>query len=355
MPGEAVMLECYGDDIEALADEAGDFDPGSKEDTDAWWLRQWQRVAQRLGWSQSLEQAVAAAKQSGGNIVGLRVAPLNAFNRWVRDRRSVVEGPWDAAALARVRHDCVVAFRARPNTWLAEAPAWDLPHGACTGQTRAFASTARPSYYRRGEGTTPRDPGCRWEGEVRLSFGLFPYVSGRLGPVADGLSWTPVDQWRPASEAMRMAAELWEPTGNARQDARLVADHWRDFVEATRRMLEGLPDKPTTPGGVYRVGARLAVHLGSEAATVLPGPRGPLAVSAYNYVVERFAAFFACRRSILTHFSTLSIAAKNALRANPDPCVGSFTAPAPGGRPGSGPGVIKTPRPSLGVGGGIKG
>lgn len=324
-----MTLDCYGDEIVTLADLAGSFDPASKTSTDTWWVGEWEKVARRLGWSQTLEKAVVAAKQSQGDIVGLRSAPHNAFNQWFSAREAVFIGDWDDSLVARVRHEAVLAFRNRPNTWMAVAPSWDTPYGACASGVRAFASTQRPSYFRAGEGATPRGPGCVWEGQVRLCFGAFPYVSGRMGVVADGLTWTGVKNWRPAQEAMRICSEFWEPAGNARQDAREVVKHWAEFRTATASVVDGLPETPTSPGAPYRMGLRVAVHLGSEESLVFPGPRGPLAASAYNYVVERYAAFFACRRSILENFSSLSGAVQNSLRANPDPCVEPFTTPAP--------------------------
>lgn len=54
--GALVMtdLSCYGPDIEALADLAGDFDLRSPVDTRAWYRQTWTSIAEVLGFSQQL-------------------------------------------------------------------------------------------------------------------------------------------------------------------------------------------------------------------------------------------------------------------------------------------------------------
>ncbi len=47
-------LSCYGPDIEALADLAGDFDLRSPVDTRAWYRQTWTSIAEVLGFSQQL-------------------------------------------------------------------------------------------------------------------------------------------------------------------------------------------------------------------------------------------------------------------------------------------------------------
>lgn len=328
-----MILECYGDEIVMLADLAGRFDAADKDSTEGWWLDQWSRVARRLGWSQSLDAKVSLAKQTGGGFIGVRNAPLAAFREWHKDRPPVMVGPWDSTTLSRVRHECVQTIRNTPNVWMAETPAYALPFRACANKQRAFAATESPSYFRRGEGVTPRGPDCEWEGAVRISFGTWPYVTGRLGRVADGLTWLSSDEWTPAVLAMQTCSELWEPAGNANQDARLVVQHWAEFRSATAALIDAMPEEPRRAGDPYRLGYRVAVHLGSEDATVLVGPRGPLSVGAYNYVVERFAAFFACRRSILESFTALPANVQQLLRSNPDPCLEPFLAPVPPKQP----------------------
>jgi hypothetical protein len=55
-------LTCYGDDIEALADLAGDFDLRSPVDTRAG-TREWEAIAEPLGFAQQLAGELAATRR----------------------------------------------------------------------------------------------------------------------------------------------------------------------------------------------------------------------------------------------------------------------------------------------------
>jgi hypothetical protein len=55
-------LTCYGDDIKALADLAGDFELRSPMDATTWYRREWQAIADVLGFAQQLAAMPTAAR-----------------------------------------------------------------------------------------------------------------------------------------------------------------------------------------------------------------------------------------------------------------------------------------------------
>ena len=55
-------------------------------------------------------------------------------------------------------------------------------------------------------------------------------------------------------------------------------------------------------------------------------PLGPLAANAHNYVIRRYAAFFALRRSLLLNASRLTSDQTSAVAGNPDPCLRPYAA-----------------------------
>lgn len=351
-------LDCYGDTIESLADLSGTFDLASLQSYRKWWLDQWSRIAARLGFSKEFEQAMTGVLQY--DLGSVEAEPLNAFGRFAEARANdvAVAGPWNAKLLARIRAESILAFKnQKTGIFDAVLSSWDLPAGGCAGQYRAFQSTAAPSYLRDQEGTTPRTPTCEWKGNVRIAFGLFPWYAGSLAPAPEGLAWARDGDHHPARDAMALCQGFMIPLQNAREDARRVMELYDRFIERTRPVIEGLPDSSTRPGAIYRDGRRLAVHMGvgSEAQAVVIGPRGPIGVQAYNYAIERFAAFFALRRQLMEQFSHAPAAVQDALRSNPDPCLGPFVTPAPKPKPST-PGGIKPkpPQPKPGSPGGIK-
>ena len=67
------VLICYGDDIRALADTAGDFDASSSEDAARWYRMQWARVSQALHWNRALPAL-------DGDFASMEATALEAFD-----------------------------------------------------------------------------------------------------------------------------------------------------------------------------------------------------------------------------------------------------------------------------------
>lgn len=324
-------LDCYGDTIEALADMSGGFDLASADSYRSWSLREWGRVAHRIGFAKDFQRAMVGVNAGMGSIT---TAPLNAFGRWAASRADelAVAGPWNSKLVARIRAESILAFKNQPTIFDAAIASWDLPGGACAGRYPVFLSTAAPSYFRDQNGITLRSVSCEWRANVRIAFGLFPWYAGSLAPAAEGLSWTRADQHNPARDAMRLCVSFFtNPVSNAREDARRVMEMYDRFLVRTRDVIESLPESSTRPGAVYRKGRRLAVYMGGgkEAYAVVLGPRGPIGVHAYNYALERFAAFFSLRRQLMLQFASAPTSVQDALRANADPCLGAYVTPKP--------------------------
>ncbi len=320
------VLDCYGRHVGALAALGGSFNPADWASLSAWWLRQWSLMAERMGWRVEFARAVSDAGSDKGALIAAPVAAFRKWHKW-RAPQFVVSGSWDNDQLARVRFDVVQALRDRAGTWRVEAPSYDLPYGACAGKFRVLPSSARPTYFDDGlDEPTPRGATCEWSGNVRMYFGTWPWCHGRLDPFADGLAWTFTNA---AVLALRTAASCFDPHQNARIDARVVDEHWLRFRERTNAATRALPLAPQGPGAVYRDGFLLRVHLGAPERAVIQGARGPIGVAAYNHVVERVAAFWACRRAILLRYHQLDDSIRASLKANPDPCARAATKPRP--------------------------
>ena len=157
-----------------------------------------------------------------------------------------------------------------------------------------------------------------------LHLGTFPWVySTRLENVGPGMRW-PWLGTGPALEGLQFAVSMLEPRSNLQQDARQVAAIVRHFSKHTAPLLARLPvyqPGRAVPGGLYRQGGLLHVHQGSLHVAGLDGPRGRIAASAYNYIVRRFAAFFAVRRATLRALPSLGLELQQLARDSADPCL----------------------------------
>lgn len=126
---------------------------------------------------------------------------------------------------------------------------------------------------------------------------------------------------------MRLCAGLWQPEGNLRQDARTVVHRYRHFRQAVDLVLRDIPQyapRALVPGRIYRRGLLLHAEQASLELATVPTPFGPLAANAHNYIVRRFAAFFALRRALLRDATRLSPALAALVTQNPDPCLRAF-------------------------------
>ncbi|PCC73186.1 hypothetical protein SAMN02745121_08209 [Nannocystis exedens] len=340
-------IECYGDEAVAAAAIAGDFDLASPAERDAWSYRVWQRVALAVGFERELEAAVVVARGSRVRLAGLHAAALDAFEARARS----FEGPPMVApsrtTLAEVRHAAiykmVAAGSRRANTWSVEADPTTLSGGACYPHLRigeplvmrrAFEVDTGPGYFADAStGPLPAtDSACGWIGPMRLNLGTFPWVyGGNLSPSAPGLSWQTAGNHVPAVAAMRAAASMWTPLGNLSQDARVVAAQLGHFRRHTDPLVEDIPvwevrGRPRPDGVLYRRGGLLYFPQGSLEIVVLLDPRGILGAVAYNYILERFAVFFAMRRAVLRARDVWTPEMERAAANNPDPCLRALPA-----------------------------
>lgn len=340
-------IACYGPAAVEAAAIAGDFDLMSQAERDAWSFRVWQQVADALGWSRGLEAAAVAARRSRVRLAGLHAAALAAFGTWARGLQGPPMIAPSRATLAQVRHGALrqmaAVGAARGNTWTVQADAAGLSGGACyphqrmgepIEMRRAFEVDTGPGYFADAI-TGPRsteESACGWTGPVRLSLGTFPWVyGGMLGRYAPGLSWETGEASAPAVAAMQAAASMWTPLGNLRQDARIVAAQLEHFRRHTTPLIEELPvwevkGRPRPAGQLYRRAGLLFVPQGSLEVASLVGPRGEVAASAYNYILQRFAAFFAMRRAVLRARAAWTPDMQRAAHDSPDPCLRSLPA-----------------------------
>lgn len=333
----SLLTTCYGADIEAAADVDGGPRNVSSDGINEFVVRQWNDVARTLGFLHPFATVVRGLRNARGGLLGMHSTGLATFEQWQRARRRVLaaEIP-DAirASRARVRHELLLGYAAtKPDlVWYLEEPANSFPGGGCfdrgatTLSGRAFADDNAPGYF---HDNTPKAPqgACGWTGPLVLSLGTFPWTYGsRLYRTPPGLDWDSSGPWTPAVVGMKLCANLWQPEGNLRQDARLVVMKYRHFRRNVDEALRGVrvyDARTAAPGGLYRRGLLLHAEQGSLEIHTVRGSRGPLAANAYNYCMRRFAAFFALRRALLSA-QTLTPDQVSALATNSDPCVKPF-------------------------------
>ena len=289
----SLLSVCYGPDIEALADLGG-FEALSTEALAAFTRRQWTDVADTLGFAAPLRKTVDALGGARSGDLSLHAA-------------------------------------AHPESlWTLDAAAADLPSGACFDATgtglsgRVFQDDAPAGFFHASR-VTQSSAACGWEGPVLLSLGTYPWVyGGRLFRTPPGLDWDSAGAFRPAITSMRLCASLWQPEGNLRQDARAVVFAYRYYRQATDDALRTLPTydpRRAVPGELSRRGLFLHAEQSSLELASVATARGPLVASAHNYIIRRFAAFFALRRSLLLAAHRLPPDQQAAIAKNPDPCL----------------------------------
>ena len=334
-------LTCYGDDIPALADLVGDFDLRSPVDTRAWFTREWEAIGEGLGFAQPLATELAARRSASDWVRATSEAGLTAFAASLR-RTSLARparagraanGVTDnqAETQASVLGQMINMGRERGELWRVTVDPTTLETGACYqddtgGWSRAFYPDTAPGYFGDGwAGPPPRaESACGWQTPLVLHLGTFPWVySTRLGDIGPGMQWaSPASQ--PALEGLYVVASLLEPATNLRQDARQVAAIYRHFATHTAPLVAALPSFQAgraEAGRLYRRGRFLLAHQGSLHVAALDGPRGRLAASAYNYILRRFASFFAVRRATLRALATLPAELQRQAASSADPCL----------------------------------
>lgn len=337
-------LNCYGEGTKELADLVGDFDLRSPMDLHAWYRSEWQAIAATIGFSQELEAALAPLRAVPDRVRATQEAGLAAFASWLLAQRGGVSET-HARTQAVVLGQLIALGRERGELWRATADPTTLASGACyraaepvdgvvagerdlrgERQLRAFYPDTAAGYFGDGwSGPPPRaESACGWQTPLMLHLGTFPWVySTRLGGPGPGLLWSSTAS-RPALAAFEAMTSLLDPMENLRQDARQVAAIAQAFVRQTRPLVEAVPIFPpgrAKTGALYRRSGFLVVHRGSLHVAGLDGARGRLAAPAYNFVLRRFACFFAVRRAALRALASLPEAVRRAAEGSPDPCL----------------------------------
>jgi hypothetical protein len=279
-------------------------------------------------------------RSSHAGITGLHSAALAVFEQWHRARPREASSLSVSARLARARarEEALLGHAARRpgNRWVLDEPATAVAGGACFEREPgvrgpAFLDDPGPDYFHGVRGGSSQGD-CGWQGPVFISIGTFPWVYGsRLHRTPPGLDWEEAGQWSPAVTAMRLCASLWQPEGNLAQDARAVVIAWRTYRQSVDETLRAVPAhdaRAVVPGQLHRRGLWLDAQHSSLDVHTVAGPRGPLTASAHNYVVRRFAAFFALRRSLLSAAARLTPDMLRKVAQNPDPCVRPLVAGA---------------------------
>lgn len=330
----SLLTTCYGPDIEALADVDGGIEAVTTEAILEFGLRQWKDVAATLGFVTPLAKVLGGIQHARGGLLGLHATALAAFEMWQKEQSvSPKIPPAVRAVRARARQEVLLGYAAqRPDRlWTLDEAAPLLPHGACFERGPATALSGRTflddsaANYFHAARTGNAQSSCGWESSVFLSLGTYPWVyGGRLHQTPPGLDWDAASGYSPAGVAMRLCASLWQPEGNLRQDARPIVFAYRHYRLASDKALASVPawtPQAAVPGELYRQGLLLRAEQASLQTFTLTSPFGPLAASAHNYIVRRFAAFFALRRSLLLNAGRLVAEHKQVIGANPDPCL----------------------------------
>jgi hypothetical protein len=301
-------LSCYGPDIEALADLAGDYDLRSPVDTRTWYRQTWESIAEALGFPQQLAAELDRHRGAREWVTATGEAGMAAFMMRMRQTRPAVTDP-QASTQLTVIEQMTSASRARGELWRVTVDPTTLETGACYeedrgGLSRAFYPDTTPGYFGDGwPGPPPRaESRCGWETPLVLHFGTFPWVySSRLDASGPGLRWIS-PSFAPALEGFHVMASFLQPEANLQQDARQVVGIYRHFAAQTAPLIARLPGYPSgraAVGQLYQRAGLLHVHQGSLHVAGLDGARGRLPALAYNFIVQRFASFFAVRRATL--------------------------------------------------------
>ncbi|MBL9105131.1 MAG: hypothetical protein JNL82_29565 [Myxococcales bacterium] len=317
-------LSLYGDNIKALADLAGDFELRSSMDVMTWYRREWLAIADTLGFAQQFAAMPTAIPTTDDRIAAMNAVGLAAFERSLQGRPGNTSDEQARVQSAALRQ-LAAAARTTGELWRVTADPTTLPAGACYSETgrslRAFYPDTAPGYFGDGwPGPPPRaESACGWTTPLVLHLGTFPWVySTRLESTGPGMRWPT----SPALEGMQVAVSMLDPRTNLQQDARQVAAIFNHFVTHTTPLLARVPDNQTSriePGGLYRRSGLLHVHQGSLHIVGLDGPRGRVAAPAYNYVIRRFAGFFAVRRATLRALPKLAPEIQRLAKESPDP------------------------------------
>ncbi len=323
-------LTCYGDDIKALADLVGDFDLRSPMGLTTWLRGEWQVVAEVLGFTQQLAAMPTAIPTTDDPIAAMNAIGLAAFDRSLQAGRRANASAEQARVQSTILRQLATAAAGTGELWRVAADPTALQNGACYSEggrsLRVFYPDTAAGYFGDGwPGPPPRaESACGWTTPLVLHLGTFPWIySTRLENIGPGMRW-PALGTNPVIEGLHVAVSMLEPRQNLKQDARQVAAIVRHFSMHTAPLVARLPvyqPGRAEPGRLYRHGGLLYVHQGSLHVAGLDGPRGRIAAPAYNYIVRRFAAFFAVRRATLRALPSLGPELQHLARGSADPCL----------------------------------
>ena len=306
-----LSLTCYGGvaALPALVPELN-----LRHGASGWFDAEWDAIAQSLGFVQQFIRA------KGPSSAQRAAAAYTAMLRADRPGESDAHG----LAQTTILKSLTAGTSSR---WRVVADPTTLAGGACYNEgataTRAFYPDTAPGYFGAGwSGPPPRaSSACGWTTPLVLHLGTFPFVySSRLDGRGPGTRWSSSTAL-PAAVGLQVATSLLEPATNLQEDARTVGDILDHFIVSTTALIETVPAMPAKPrlGVLYQRGGVLIAHQGSLEVHGFTGPRGRLSAVAYNYVMRRFAAFFAVRRAALRSLVTLSAATRQRALASDDP------------------------------------
>lgn len=185
------LAECYGGDIEALADVAGDFDAQSPEESTTFLLRQWTphrrdhrlrtRAGRRRGgapWHPPRPRGHARRSARGLRALGHRTAPPVLTGD---PRRDSSPAPGSVANVLVALGERRFAGGCRA----IDKPAAKLPAKACfergpaiTISGRAFLVDAAENFFHGNRQGDRAPSACAWDTPILLSLGTFPWVFG---------------------------------------------------------------------------------------------------------------------------------------------------------------------------------
>ena len=318
-------ISYYGDNIKALADLAGDFELRSSMDVMTWYRREWLAIADALGFAQQFAAMPTAIPTTDDRIAAMNAVGLAAFERSLQGRTAGASDEQARVQSAALRQ-LTASARTTGELWRVTADPTTLPAGACYSDggrsLRAFYPDTAPGYFGDGwPGPPPRaESACGWTTPLVLHLGTFPWVySTRLESTGPGMRWPTSG---PVLEGLQVAVSMLEPRTNLQQDARQVAAIFHHFITHTAPLLAHVPDHRAgrvEPGRLYHRGGLLHVHQGSLHIAGLDGPRGHIAAPAYNYIIRRFADFFAVRRATLRALPKLSPEIQRLAKDSADP------------------------------------
>jgi hypothetical protein len=146
-------ITCYGDDIRPLADLAGDFDLRSPMDLQRWYTREWQVIADVLGFAQQFAATPTAIPTTTDRVTAINLVGLTAFERSLRAIRGGVSES-QAQVQSAVLRQLAAAGGERGELWRVTVDPTTLPTGACyvdgARSLRAFHPDTAPGSAKAG-------------------------------------------------------------------------------------------------------------------------------------------------------------------------------------------------------------